>query len=681
MEEAVAEEELGQGYGEADFEEARSLQALTGQPPGSLEQAEVPPQQHLAAAAVNPAGTTGAGRGLMGGVLDAVEAAGFAAAGGAAGGGGGSSSGAGEVRRHPPGLPGLEAGARFAAELLPAEALGAAGKEQVQPVQQLPAEQQQDVDMFEEQEGEGEGEQEGAPTATAAAAGAGAAYAPLPQLSQQQSSEYPGPGGAPAPQGPFAAEAALPVDVDVTAGPLELVEAAVGHLAAQQQQQGAAGALPPEAAASAAAAAAAGLGASRSGSSAAQGAWSVGVALLRGSAFSRALCEPGAWGELAGCDVAALVEVVEHLEPGPLALLGPSLLGGRPASAWAPACMPCCCWQAHAGCFGAPGLLLAEPARSPSPRVATGLDRPAARPSGCTCTFLTCTCTPLPPPAGGLRPKVLLVTTPNWECNVVLRHAAGAAAWPGPPGRDGMPLRNSDHRFEWTRAEFAEWCGALAAQHGYGVRWGGGRAPRCGWAGVQCRIIAAHLPSWPAEPLATSPPAGCSPLATPSPRAACWPTRPLPPTGAWAAPTRRPSSPAAETRARRCRPPPRPSRSRAGCPLAWRRPGGPGGARVPRGRVPPAAGRCVPASPACSVAGPRPPSPLQGGGAGGAGAAGARACAGHQARAVAGRRFVRGLRAAQQGDCAAGRGRGGGAVGECAGRGACVGGSVGVWGC
>jgi hypothetical protein len=75
-------------------------------------------------------------------------------------------------------------------------------------------------------------------------------------------------------------------------------------------------------------------------------------------------------------------------------------------------------------------------------------------------------------PAGGLQPRVLVATTPNWEYNVVLRGVEEGAAWPGPLGRDGMPLRNSDHRFEWTQQEFAEWCRPLAEQYGYDVRWG-----------------------------------------------------------------------------------------------------------------------------------------------------------------------------------------------------------------
>jgi 3' terminal RNA ribose 2'-O-methyltransferase Hen1 len=60
----------------------------------------------------------------------------------------------------------------------------------------------------------------------------------------------------------------------------------------------------------------------------------------------------------------------------------------------------------------------------------------------------------------GARPGTVVVTTPNAEYNV---------RWPGVA--DGM--RHADHRFEWTRAEFAAWADAVAARNGYEVR----RAP------------------------------------------------------------------------------------------------------------------------------------------------------------------------------------------------------------
>jgi 3' terminal RNA ribose 2'-O-methyltransferase Hen1 len=56
---------------------------------------------------------------------------------------------------------------------------------------------------------------------------------------------------------------------------------------------------------------------------------------------------------------------------------------------------------------------------------------------------------------GDARPRVAVVTTPNVEYNVLF---------------DGMPtaqLRHKDHRFEWTRAEFATWCTGVSDRHDY----------------------------------------------------------------------------------------------------------------------------------------------------------------------------------------------------------------------
>jgi hypothetical protein len=61
---------------------------------------------------------------------------------------------------------------------------------------------------------------------------------------------------------------------------------------------------------------------------------------------------------------------------------------------------------------------------------------------------------------GAAHPKSVLVTTPNFEYNVRYEHLAPGA------------LRHPDHRFEWTRAEFAGWAGRVADAHGYSVRLG-----------------------------------------------------------------------------------------------------------------------------------------------------------------------------------------------------------------
>jgi 3' terminal RNA ribose 2'-O-methyltransferase Hen1 len=60
---------------------------------------------------------------------------------------------------------------------------------------------------------------------------------------------------------------------------------------------------------------------------------------------------------------------------------------------------------------------------------------------------------------GSARPSTVVVTTPNVEYNV---------RWETLPAGE---FRHRDHRFEWTREQFAEWGGAVAARHGYEVRY------------------------------------------------------------------------------------------------------------------------------------------------------------------------------------------------------------------
>ncbi|WP_329405560.1 3' terminal RNA ribose 2'-O-methyltransferase Hen1 [Nocardia vinacea] len=59
---------------------------------------------------------------------------------------------------------------------------------------------------------------------------------------------------------------------------------------------------------------------------------------------------------------------------------------------------------------------------------------------------------------GSAAPDSVVVTTPNAEHNVVYETL--------PAGK----FRHSDHRFEWTRAEFADWASRVAEQYGYAVR-------------------------------------------------------------------------------------------------------------------------------------------------------------------------------------------------------------------
>jgi len=57
------------------------------------------------------------------------------------------------------------------------------------------------------------------------------------------------------------------------------------------------------------------------------------------------------------------------------------------------------------------------------------------------------------------RPRSIVVTTPNAEFN---------ANWESLPAGE---FRHRDHRFEWTRDEFAAWADPIAERHGYRVRY------------------------------------------------------------------------------------------------------------------------------------------------------------------------------------------------------------------
>lgn len=58
---------------------------------------------------------------------------------------------------------------------------------------------------------------------------------------------------------------------------------------------------------------------------------------------------------------------------------------------------------------------------------------------------------------GAARPTHVVMTTPNREYNPIY-------------GLEDGQLRHGDHRFEWTRAEFADWAEGTAARHGYRVQ-------------------------------------------------------------------------------------------------------------------------------------------------------------------------------------------------------------------
>ncbi len=56
----------------------------------------------------------------------------------------------------------------------------------------------------------------------------------------------------------------------------------------------------------------------------------------------------------------------------------------------------------------------------------------------------------------GMHPRLLLVTTPNQEYNLLHGMVAGHKRHPG-------------HYFEWTRVQFQHWAGGVAQRHGYRV--------------------------------------------------------------------------------------------------------------------------------------------------------------------------------------------------------------------
>ena len=59
------------------------------------------------------------------------------------------------------------------------------------------------------------------------------------------------------------------------------------------------------------------------------------------------------------------------------------------------------------------------------------------------------------------RPGAVLISTPNVEFNATFESMS--------PGQ----LRHSDHRFEWTRAEFEGWAASVCARQGYTVTFQG----------------------------------------------------------------------------------------------------------------------------------------------------------------------------------------------------------------
>ncbi|KAJ4912769.1 Small RNA 2'-O-methyltransferase [Raphanus sativus] len=70
------------------------------------------------------------------------------------------------------------------------------------------------------------------------------------------------------------------------------------------------------------------------------------------------------------------------------------------------------------------------------------------------------------------RPKLLIVSTPNYEYNRIL-HKSSLFHSKDKSMSQRCKLRNPDHKFEWTRAQFNRWASKLAKSNNYSVEFSG----------------------------------------------------------------------------------------------------------------------------------------------------------------------------------------------------------------
>ncbi|OMO83239.1 Double-stranded RNA-binding protein [Corchorus capsularis] len=74
------------------------------------------------------------------------------------------------------------------------------------------------------------------------------------------------------------------------------------------------------------------------------------------------------------------------------------------------------------------------------------------------------------------RPRVLIVSTPNYEYNVILQGSNITSQEDDPEEKvqsQSCKFRNHDHKFEWTREQFNHWASNLAVRHNYTVKFSG----------------------------------------------------------------------------------------------------------------------------------------------------------------------------------------------------------------
>jgi hypothetical protein len=92
---------------------------------------------------------------------------------------------------------------------------------------------------------------------------------------------------------------------------------------------------------------------------------------------------------------------------------------------------------------------------------------------------------------GNYRPRIIVITTPNYDFNKFFNKAKQACAdeasrdmgekpedetkssFKDPTGRTDRYFRDDDHKFEWTEEEFKEWCEGITSKFDYTVEYSG----------------------------------------------------------------------------------------------------------------------------------------------------------------------------------------------------------------
>lgn len=92
---------------------------------------------------------------------------------------------------------------------------------------------------------------------------------------------------------------------------------------------------------------------------------------------------------------------------------------------------------------------------------------------------------------GSYRPRIIVITTPNYDFNKFFNKAKQASAnevsremgekpedetkssFKDPTGRTDRYFRDDDHKFEWTEEEFQSWCEGITSRFDYTVEYSG----------------------------------------------------------------------------------------------------------------------------------------------------------------------------------------------------------------